>query len=343
MEDAAPAAESRIGAAVATAGTPCLLGTDPAKFLEKFEDWYEHHDLLAETVGVHVNKKLNILLLWGGKEFRKFAKDTGVIANGDTPDTLAAAIGKIREQCGSHVNLSMAMFKLMHAKQGMKSFTEFANEVDELASQCQLDKNPYTKERAYKDALIFGTSDEVLRKEALAKDFDLKQLRQAALGYEQSRKSAGKIKQEQSQDEACRRMYTEAQVNEVVSKITAGKFSIQSQKKKLPPNRNQTGQKSAPAQQCPNCPPHYRPHEETRCPARTKTCVVCKQKDHFAGAKACPMTVKRVEEESGPSYRFQDDEGPENLRCIETIHLLNHQDRRDQDAMVNVKLNGIET
>ena len=61
-------------ATVATAGKECQLGTDPAKFLERFEDWYEHHDLLADTMGVEANKKLKLLLLWSGKEFRKFAK-----------------------------------------------------------------------------------------------------------------------------------------------------------------------------------------------------------------------------------------------------------------------------
>lgn len=321
-----------------------MLGTDPAKFLEKFEDWYEHHELLADTVGVQDNKKLQVLLLWGGKEFRKFAKDAGVVTLGDTPDTLVGAIGKIRTQCDSHVNLSMAMFKLMHTKQGSKTFTEFANEVDELAKQCQLDKNPYTTERAAKDALIFGTADETLRKEALAKDFDFKQLRQAALGYEQSRNSAGKIKQEQGQEDLCRRTYTEAEVNEMVSRITAGKFSIQSQKKNAP-GKNHTAQKPANSPyQCPNCPPHYRPHTiDARCPARTKTCVACKQKDHFAGAKACPMTVKRIVEH-GDRYTFEEnEEALEDLRCIETVHLLNHQDPHDQDAMVSVKLNGIET
>ena len=54
-------------ATVATAGKECQLGTDPAKFLERFEDWYEHHDLLADTMGVEANKKLKLLLLWGGK------------------------------------------------------------------------------------------------------------------------------------------------------------------------------------------------------------------------------------------------------------------------------------
>ena len=84
-----------------------------------------------------------------------------------------------------------------------------------------------------KDAIIFGTSDEQLRREALAKDFDLKQITTAALGYEQSRKNAGAIKKEQDQDtDECRRVYTEKQVEEIVAKVQAGKFSSQKQKQK---------------------------------------------------------------------------------------------------------------
>ena len=61
-----------IDAALATAGTPCVLGTDPSKFLEKFEDWYEHTSILADAVGVESEDlKLKLMLLWGGKDFRK--------------------------------------------------------------------------------------------------------------------------------------------------------------------------------------------------------------------------------------------------------------------------------
>ena len=153
-----------IDAALATAGKPCKLGTDPSKFLEKFEDWYEHTSLLADSIGVKDSvQKMKLLLLWGGKHFRRFAKEANVISEGDTPDTLEQAITKIRTKCGAHVNLSMAMFKLMHARQGTKSITEFAREVQELAVQCQFTEKPYTKERAMKDAIIFGTSDDRLR------------------------------------------------------------------------------------------------------------------------------------------------------------------------------------
>ena len=78
-------------ATVATTGKECQLGTDPAKFLERFDDWYEHHDLLADTMSVEANKKLKLILLWGGKEIRKFAKDAGVVSEGDSQDALDAA------------------------------------------------------------------------------------------------------------------------------------------------------------------------------------------------------------------------------------------------------------
>ena len=180
----------------------------------------------------------------------------------------------------------------------------------------------------------------MLRKEALAKDFDLKQLRQAALGYEQSRKSSGKIKEEQSQDDSCCRMYTEAEVNEMVSRITSGKYSAQYQKKKTFPSKNQSSQKSASAHQYPNCPPHYRPHEDVRCPARTKSCVVCKQKGHFAGARTCDMTqrIRSVSDHGNEaSYNFEEEDNV--VKCIETIHLLSNSATRDQCTMVQVMIN----
>ena len=39
-----------IDSALATAGTVCNLGTDPSKFLEKFEDWFEHNSLLIDAI-----------------------------------------------------------------------------------------------------------------------------------------------------------------------------------------------------------------------------------------------------------------------------------------------------
>jgi len=224
----------------------------------------------------------------------------------------------------------MAMFKLMHAKQGTRSMTEFANEIEELATQCQFDTNLYNKARAMKDAIIFGTSDEQLRREALAKDYNLNELKTAALGYEQSRKSSGAIKKEQIDNDECRRVYTEQQLEEIIAKVQAGKFSYQQLKK----SRSEETQ-STPPGKCLNCPPNYRPHSSSKCPAIGKTCMVCRQKNHFAKSKACKgaASVKTVKEEE--AYQYDDDV----VGCIETIGHTNSTGKRDQSTMVKVEIN----
>ena len=158
---------------------------------------------------------------------------------------------KIRARCGSHVNLTMAVYKLMHVKQGTKPFTQFKREVEELAVQCQFEQNPYTKDRAIKDAIVFGTSDEKLRKEALAKDVDLAALTKAALGYEQSRKSYGTIKANSEEVRKIQKTYTQEEVDNLVARVTAGKYSSRSKTKDG--GKDDGGQKK---KKCPNCPSH---------------------------------------------------------------------------------------
>ena len=53
-------------------------------------------------------QKLSLTLLWGGKDFRKFTRDAGLVDE----DTLDRAITKIRAHCAKHVNLSMAVLQL---------------------------------------------------------------------------------------------------------------------------------------------------------------------------------------------------------------------------------------
>ena len=104
----------------------CVNSLLPFKYLEHFEDWYDHTSLLADSIGIQDNaQKLKLILLWGGRQFRRFAKEAGVTTEGTAPDNLEAAIAKIQKHGCEHFNLSMAMFKLMHAHQGTKPVTEF--------------------------------------------------------------------------------------------------------------------------------------------------------------------------------------------------------------------------
>ena len=230
----------------------------------------------------------------------------------------------------------MAMYKLMHVQQGTKTFTQFARE--KLATQCQFDTVPYTKERATKDAIIFGTSDDKLRKEALAKDVDLTTLTKTALGYEQSRKSCGTIKTagEPIQCIATPSTYAQEQVDQIVAHIMAGKYS----------SRVKDKDKSTKPKKCLNCPSFYKPHEPNRFPAKGKTCIVCKEKHHFAGSTACKATtIKSITEDSDTeAYQFPQAPAPtagiNKLEVIE-IHCLLPEDTHNM-TQLTVNQHGIE-
>ena len=332
-----------IDAALATAGKPCELGNDPSKYLERFEDWYEHTSLLADSIGVkHDGQKLKLILLWGGRQFRKYAKEAGVVMEGEAQDTLQAAITKIRKQCGTHVNLSMAVFKLMHTRQGTKSVTEFARDIEELSHQCQFETQPYDKERAKKDAFIFGTSDDKVRQEALAKDWKWEEVFKAALGYEQSRKSSGAIKQT-SGEEVRQVSYTQEDVDHIVSRVMAGKYSTSSRGSGASAPKQNIKQTS---EKCRNCPGHYRPHPPGRCPAAGKSCVVCKGKGHFAGSAACTVkennTVRSVDT-AQDTYTYQNAaSGGSTVGFVEVIEVGLLQES-GQNNTVTVEINGTKT
>ena len=77
-----------IDAGLATAGKPCDLGNDPSKYLEHFEDWYDHTSLLADSIGIKDNaQKLKLILLWVGRQFHRFAKEAGVTTEGTAQTT----------------------------------------------------------------------------------------------------------------------------------------------------------------------------------------------------------------------------------------------------------------
>ncbi|KAF0313759.1 hypothetical protein FJT64_015743 [Amphibalanus amphitrite] len=310
-------------AGLATAGKPCVLGTDPARYHDIFEEWLEHASLLVNSLGVTDDtQKLNLLLLWGGRDLRKLAKVAGVDTESDPPTTFKAAIVQIRAHCRQHVNLSMAVFRLMHARQGEKTVTEFLDELDSLATQCQFDTNPYTPERAKKDAFIFGTSDERLRQEALARDPDLQTLVKSALGYEQARKSSGAIQSE---------------VGESVARVaTRGRYSI-NQPTRTP--SGQGGRGAGPRVRCKNCPPHYRPHPPGRCPARGKTCALCGEKNHFVGAASCTKAqVRFTAEDDEEAYRFEVDDKNSVGRVVEVGMI-----QPGHTNVVQVSVNGTAT
>ena len=71
----------------------------------------------------------------GGKDLRKFSKEADVKTTAVDGDDVDSAAIKLRTKFGSQVNLTMAMYKLMHTKQSSKPFTQFTKEIEEIAVQ----------------------------------------------------------------------------------------------------------------------------------------------------------------------------------------------------------------
>ena len=79
-----------------------------------------------------------------------------------------------------------------------------------------------------KHTIIFGTSDEHLRQEALPKAINYPTLMKAVLGYEQSRKASRTtcIKASTTLDTTSNMTYTEDQIEGTISRVIAGQYSM---------------------------------------------------------------------------------------------------------------------
>ena len=322
---------------LASVGKELILGNEPACYAQLFEEWFEHHHLLAESTGITDDAQiLKLLLLWGGKDFRTFATDAGVKARGAGADTLDAAVTKIKTKCGAHLNLTMAMYNLMHTDQGSKPVTQFVKEIEEQAKKCQFSEHPYTVDRAKRDALVFGTSDNKLRRDALAQDLDYDKLVKAALSYEQSRQSAGKI--------------AAAAEPEDVSRVQAGRYSSRGSQGRNQQGRatgggNSSGDNHMHTQgqnKCPSCPSHYRPHARNNCPAYGKACAACKGKNHFAGSRNCTQNnVNAVISDTSREMAADSvDTGNTYTFGVNSVHEIVSVGHMHPYTSVNVHING---
>ena len=130
--------------------------------------------------------------------------------------------------------------------------------------------------------------------------------------------------------------YTQEQVDQIVARIMAGKYSSRAKDK----------DKSTKPKKCPNCPSFYKRHEPNRCPAKGKTCIVCKKKHHFAGSTACKATIIKsvTEDPDMEAYQFPQAPAPitgiHKLEVIE-IHCLLPEDTHNM-TQLTVNQHGIE-
>ena len=82
-------------------------------------------------------------------------------------------IESFKDELHKLVNRTMAMYDLLATKQGTTKWMDFIHELENKAKILDFEKQPYTSKEVFKDAAIFGMSDQRLREKALAKDPNL--------------------------------------------------------------------------------------------------------------------------------------------------------------------------
>ena len=125
--------------------------------------------------------------------------------------------------------------------------------------------------------------------------------------------------------EDTRSIYIQVEVDQIVSRVMAGKYSARTTSK-------DTKMSSMP--KCPNCPAHYRAHELGRCSARGKTCVVCHSKNFARSCNGKKTESVKALEDADPPYQYDSDA---SVHRVEVIEISRVQTTNNNLVTVHIK------
>ena len=210
----------------------------------------------------------------GGKDMIYLFDHVGKVA---AEDTFEQALRKIQEAMTKQTNQAMIKFKLFTGMpQEEEAFSVWWTQIKEQAEKC--DFTGYDQKHAARDAILFQTSNNKLRKRILAEDCDLEAVVKLGLALEHSESKADTINKKT--DTEVRQLN---QLEEEIAKLKTNKKGTSRIDKK-----------------CTTCPRGQ--HPPGKCKGKeSKECYTCGQTVHFKGAAVC--TKKRVKEEKKGSIR----------------------------------------
>ena len=163
---------------------------DPERMLGEFKDYIKAvKDMLVVTgkEGATAAVKKAMLRSVGGKDMVSLFDHVGKVEDADTFDQ---AVTKIEEAIKAQTNKAMAKYKLfMGLPQEGESFSTWWTQIQEQADKC--DFAGYDAKMAARDAILFQTSNNKLRKRVLAEDCDLPAVIKLGLAMEHSESKAG--------------------------------------------------------------------------------------------------------------------------------------------------------
>ena len=230
-------------------------------------------------------QKVALLQAVGGPDMVDLVEDVGKVILVSTPartgveavvaDTFEQAISKIREGIVGKTNQAMARLKLFQQMgQGTQKFGPWYKEVFKQAKRC--DWSTYNAEEAARDAIMYQTSDQKLRKRILAQNMTYQETIDWGQSHEESDRKAQLVTETTDREDKVRRLETQ------LGKLQA---------------------KQKAAQHCQTCS-HQRHCPDQPCPGiKCPECHACKQPGHFIGAPACPGPSKDNKAGAGKGER----------------------------------------
>ena len=162
-------------AALVTPGPFKARRTDPERMLGEFQTYIESVKNMMVVTGhedATATVKKAILMAVGGQDMVSLFKHVGKVVDGDTFDQ---AVTKIVEAIRAQTSKAMAKFKLfMGLPQEGAPFSTWWTKIREQVERC--DFAGYTTEMAARDAILFQTSNNKLRKRVLVEDCDFEEV-----------------------------------------------------------------------------------------------------------------------------------------------------------------------
>ena len=185
-------------AAIASPGEFRIKDTDPEAIAASFDRYIRRMEAFfvvsrsrgrdGGLIDFDSDTKKSLLLTVGGDEMIKLYDHVGGVQAGDNYDT---TIEKIRTGLRGQTNQSMQRYRLFRQMpQGEQSFNVWWKSIKEQSDKCTWDG--YNRDSAAKDAIIFQTSSQKLRKKCLAEDLSFEDAVKAGLALENSEKKSGK-------------------------------------------------------------------------------------------------------------------------------------------------------
>ena len=262
--------------------------------------------------------------LWD-KEVRVKYEATGEGDHRVEADTYDQAVKNTTNALFKLVNRDRAIMELLRMEQGNKTFNEFLADVEDQTTLCH-NWERLTPEDMKRISLLGGLKDRTLAEKAIAEEYDLKRIIEAASNRENSRTNAeamrnrptGNVHRLETEERQYKGGHLDARENHLREELE--------EVRKLKQVGKYSGRHKGEGEKdnCPKCT--YERHEGAmKCPAEDRTCNECGEKGHFRASKMCPKKKKkntrRVKETETKDTSSESSSGDEEEQEVNKISL----------------------